>query len=270
MNRLFDMHVHTTSSPDAGIPEEELAFRASSNGLGGVGFVAHVDFHPMDYCVGAFRADSYDAAFERALAESDAGLRLMKGIEIGEPHRFGDQIARAVAGRSYDFVVGAIHWVGNQQILDPDPFQHGDPLELVEEYYRELLTMTRTCDIDVLAHAGICRRGMCRAGMDVSFDETALWPGLMTELIDSLIQRKIALEVNTSGLRRPEAVTYPTQKVLSLFSTLGGRMVTLGSDTHSDPWVFYGLSEGSRLLRAEGIDSATVFEGRKPVAVPLP
>jgi histidinol-phosphatase (PHP family) len=263
MAHLVDMHVHATSSPDASLPEEALAERAVAAGLGAVGFVAHVDFHPRDYCVGAFHADGYDEAFGRALETAGGSVKLLKGIETGEPHRFARQIALATAGHSYDFVLGALHWVGDRQILDPEPFQRGDPLELVEEYYRELLVIASTCDIDVLAHAGIFRRGMARAGLDTSFDETSLWPGLISDVMQALIRRGIALELNTSGLRRPELVTYPTPRVLSLYRSLGGTNATLGSDTHSDPWVFYGLAEGAALLRSAGFGYVTGFAGRK-------
>jgi histidinol-phosphatase (PHP family) len=269
MPHLVDMHVHSTSSPDASLPEEELAGRAVAAGLVAVGFVAHVDFHPKDYCVGAFHADGYDEAFGLALETAGGSVKLLKGIETGEPHRFARQIARATAGSSYDFILGALHWVGDQQILDPEPFRRSNPLELVEGYYRELLVIARTCDIDVLAHAGIFRRGMAIAGLDTSFDETVLWPGLISEVMEALIQRGIALELNTSGLRRPEMVTYPTPQVLSLYRALGGSNVTLGSDTHSDPWVFYGLAEGVRLLKRTGFEQTLVFENRNPVRVPL-
>ncbi len=268
MANIVDMHVHTTNSPDAELSEEELARRAVEAGLGGVGFVAHVDFHPKDFCSGYFSPDRYDGAFEEA-RRAFPGLRILKGLEIGEPHRYEQQARELVQGRRYDFVTGGLHWVGDRMVLDAGGFEGTDPRTLVEEYYRQLLQMASSCGMEILAHVGIFRRGLAKAGLDTSLDETALWPGLLAELLTAMIDRGIALEVNTSGLRRPELVTYPTARVLRMYGSLGGRLVTLGSDTHSDPWVFYGLEEGAGLLRSCGFESVCYFEGGEPVPVPL-
>jgi len=267
---LIDMHVHATSSPDASMSEEELAGTAVSRGLGGLGFVAHVDFHPLDYCADAFSPDGYERAYRLAMSRHGDSLRLMQGQEVGEPHLFGARVLEAIGDREYDFVTGAVHWVGDLQILEPGPFEGGDPMGVVAGYYEELLEMVRRSDIDVAAHVGIFRRGMARAGLDTSFDETEIWPGLLRDLADELVGRDIALEINTSGLRRPEAVTYPAPAFLDLFLEAGGKSFTLGSDTHSEPWVFYGLEDGAALLRNRGVDSVLAFERRIPVRMPLP
>lgn len=268
MSQIHDMHIHTVNSPDAVMTEDELAGRAVAEGLAGIGFVAHVDFHPGDVCTGGFAPAPYDAAVEAAAA-ARPGLTVMKGVEIGEPHRFMDRAQEAMAGREYDFVTGALHWVGDRFTLEPGAFLAGDPLELVEEYLRETLAIVESCEIDILAHFGLWRRGLHRADPGRSIDELSIWPVLVRRILGAMIERGIALEMNTSGLRRPEGVTYPLPRLAEEYGRLGGSLVTLGSDTHSSGNAFFGLSSGARILREAGFAEAFGFIAGRPFPYPL-
>lgn len=265
---IIDMHVHTTDSPDASLAASELAARARDSGLAGIGFVAHLDFHPADFCTGAFSAGSYDRSFEEARSEV-RGPVLLKGVEIGEPHLFMDRAVAALGGGSYDFVTGALHWIGDRLVLDAEGFAGTDQDDLVEEYILQSIRIAEDCPVDILAHFGIWRRGLARAGGGLGPDEVRLWPDLLRRLFVAMIERGMALEVNTAGLRRREGVTYPTRSVLGFYRECGGSLVTLGSDTHGEPHVFYGLAQGEALLAGEGFERAFSFRDRSPVAYPV-
>lgn len=266
--RVIDMHVHTDDSPDADIPAADLAARAAAEGLMGVGFVAHVDFHPDDCCTGAFSAGTYSRSLEQAGTTPGSTL-ILAGIEVGEPHLFMGKAMEKAGGMHLDFVTGGLHWIGDRLLLDASGFAGADPLELVEEYLRICATIAGSSQIDILAHLGVWRRGLARAGGPSDIDETRLWPGLLGRLFEAMADRGIALELNTAGLRRPESVTYPTATVLRFYRECGGRLVTIGSDTHSEPHVFYGLSRGMEILAAEGFDEAFGFRDRRPFPYPI-
>jgi histidinol-phosphatase (PHP family) len=263
------MHVHATSSPDASIPEKDLALRGIEQNLSGIGFVAHVDFHPDDFCTGGFDRAGYEKAFGEALDASGDSIELMLGVEIGEPLRFRCEALRVLQGFDPDFVTGALHWIGDRFTLDGTGFIGLDPMELVEEYYRQTELMVAECDIDILAHMGVVRKGLADAGLPTQFDETSLWPETMERVLTAMIDRGIALEVNTAGLRRPEKITCPPPVVIELFGSLGGELITVGSDTHRDPWVFYGLDYATELLRGTGFSRAYRFRRREARPYPL-
>jgi histidinol-phosphatase (PHP family) len=267
---LFDMHVHTDDSPDATIPAADLARRAGEAGLAGIGFVAHLDMHPDDCCHGGFDRAGYDRSLESARRIARSPLEVLGGLEVGEPHRYGAQAMACVEGHSYDFIIGGLHWTRHAGlVLGKEGFE-GRPFDLViRGYLEEALEIVHGSDIDILAHFGLFRRGMAMAGLDTGFDESVMFPDLVRDVLLKLIDRGIALELNCAGLRRIEKVTYPTAAVLRLYRDLGGRLVTLGSDTHSEPWVFYGLEEGRRLLVETGFREAFFFRDRVPKAYPL-
>ncbi len=264
------MHVHTSDSPDADIPAWSLIQKGRENNLRGIGFVAHLDLNPEDFCYNSFNADTYDESIIRARNESEGQLLVMKGLEVGEPHKYEEQVKNLVNYSDYDFITGALHSVENiGMILGKEAYSDRDPLEIVEEYYTETLRMVEISDIDILAHTGLFRRGLALAGLRYDFNEMQLWPEAIDSILKVLIERDIALELNTSGLRRAEKITYPIPAILERFRELGGTLVTLGSDTHREPHVFFGLSRGAALLLQTGFKEAYSFIDREPQAFRL-
>jgi histidinol-phosphatase (PHP family) len=258
-----DMHVHTDDSPDANIPAWQLVRLAIEKELSVLGFVAHLDLNPEDYCYGGFNAASYSDSISRALSESGGKISIRKGLEIGEPHKYQHHTKNLLDYSDYDFITGSLHSVeGIGMVLGAEVFKNRNPLEIVENYYLETLRMVTDSDIDILAHMGLFRRGLALAGLESSFDETELWPETVRRILCTIIERDIALELNTSGLRRKENTTYPTTEILRMYFELGGALLTIGSDTHREPYLFYGLDEGMSIIREIGFTAVYTFRNR--------
>jgi histidinol-phosphatase (PHP family) len=81
--------------------------------------------------------------------------------------------------------------------------------------------------------------------------------------------RGIALEVNTSTLRRPVGQSAPTRIVLKWFREEGGRWVTLGSDAHRPEYLAFGLEGALAAAQAVGFDRLARFQSRRPEPMPL-
>ena len=47
-----------------------------------------------------------------------------------------------------------------------------------------------------------------------------------------MIARKVALEINTAGLRQGTGNTYPCESHVDLYAARGGKLLTIGSDAH--------------------------------------
>ena len=262
---MIDMHVHTDDSPDADIPAGELVVRGMDINLSGVGFVAHVDLDPDDYCYGGFEESTYNRSIELAREKSGERLLILKGIEVGEPHIYGEKVKSIVEYSNYDFITGALHSLaGIGMVLGSEVYADADPLSIVEQYYVETLQIVEEADIDILAHMGLFRRGLALAGLKHDFNELELWPDTIRRILETIIDRNIALELNTSGLRRKENITYPTPFILAQYKKMGGRLITVGSDTHREPYVFFGLKEGKMLLEETGFTETVSFRNRVP------
>ena len=71
----------------------------------------------------------------------------------------------------------------------------------------------------------------------------------------------MALEVNTSGLRQSAGETYPAAWVVRRFRELGGRRVTMGSDSHLPSSFAFGLEEACEIVAAAGFDRLALQRG---------
>jgi len=240
---------------------------AGAASVGCIGFVAHLDLHPEDFCHGGFSEESYLKELKQAAFVSD--IKVLRGIEVGEPHRFFPGACELFRSGEYDFIAGALHWIGNSLILDEKPFLEEELLPLVEQYYRETLQILEQGNVNILAHMGIFRRGMARAGLSTDIDETTVFPELIREVLTAAIEKGVAIELNTSGLRRRESVTYPSHSVLELYRSMGGTMVTTGSDTHKAEHAFFGLRQGYDLLHELGFLECGIFRSGEYIGCPL-
>ena len=58
--------------------------------------------------------------------------------------------------------------------------------------------------------------------------------------------------------------TLPNISFVKRYKKLGGRYITVGSDSHYANRVCQGIEQGLDIARAAGFDSVTVFEKRQP------
>jgi histidinol-phosphatase (PHP family) len=86
---------------------------------------------------------------------------------------------------------------------------------------------------------------------------------LYKNLFGILIRRGIALEVNTSGLRKKINRPSPTYELLKLYKETGGELVTVGSDAHNTSDIYSGIPHICERLAAIGFKYISVVKDKK-------
>ena len=79
----------------------------------------------------------------------------------------------------------------------------------------------------------------------------------------------MALEINTRGTYDWQNRVGPEDWVLTRFRELGGKYVTIGSDSHVTRYIGEGFEAAAAALRRCGFDSYTIYRDRQPVQIPL-
>ena len=171
-----DNHVHTRWSWDTA-PASSMRLaceRAVELGLPGLAFTEHVDF--MEWAPGdagrdgaigprpgvtPFDVEGYAADLERCRDEFGE-LRILSGIEAGEPHLFSAGVAGVLAAGDFERVLGSLHAVEHRGALtyvDHALFGEVDPHDLMRRYLGDMLTLVDGSSVfNVLAHCDYPRR----------------------------------------------------------------------------------------------------------------
>jgi histidinol-phosphatase (PHP family) len=128
-------------------------------------------------------------------------------------------------------------------------------------YFAELERLVNEGEFDILAHFDVVKRyGYEHYGSfePQQFEET------IRPILRRLAQRELALEINTSTLRRSIQEPSPDRMILAWFLEEGGRWVTLGSDAHASQDLGFGLIDMSSMVLSTGFAGLARYESRKP------
>jgi histidinol-phosphatase (PHP family) len=244
-----DNHVHSEFSWDTGVNAsmEETCGRAVALGLPAIAFTEHVDFTewgahdtpPGDGRGGhsgaaeiAWRdrvqpvdVDGYTASIERCRSLF-SDLRILSGIEAGEPHHFGASVAAVLQRGRFDRVLGSLHSIvhDGQLVYTDRVFRYRPADDVVRDYFAELVRLVEGSDVfQVLAHCDYPRR-YWPTGRSGEYREADYEEEYRT-VFRALAGSDRALELNTSS---PMA----SATLMRWWYEEGGGAVSFGSDAH--------------------------------------
>ena len=261
-----DYHIHTTFSPDAHQTMAEVCERAIELGIPEIALTEHVDFVPGDIGTGYFRPEAYFAELEQMRERYRGRLIIRAGAEMGESHRYPYETEVLMDEYPFDFVIGSLHWVGDEIVFSREYFERWGKHDAYQRYFEELLVMVRVGGFDVVGHFDVVKRYGCDVVGPLDPHEHE---EIIREVLRACVEVGVGLEVNTSTLRRPVGEPSPTEVVLRWYRELGGEIVTLGSDAHRLEDVGYALPEMVELLKAVGFRYVSRFVDRQAEFVPL-
>ena len=240
---------------------------AVERGIKCICFTEHLDFEPTDCCFGAFDYEGYkDKILEAQRTFADV-LDVRCGVEVDFQTKFRARIDDFLAGVQFDYVLGSAHYVNGQILEDHEHYFPGKTAdEAYVPYFDNVLATVRTGIFDTIAHMDLCKRYGVRYYGEFDWSQYA---ERIEQILREVIGRKMALEINTSGLRQSPGATYPGRGILELYYSLGGRRITVGSDSHRVADAGAGIGEALALAREVGFESVTTFAGRRPEQVPI-
>jgi len=257
---LIDYHLHSERSHDASGSVIDTCRAALELGLAEICFTEHVDFEPSDPCYGYFDYDLCRRQVEDAREAFAGKIDVRFGAEFDFQVKYASQIRDALEGTDFDYVTGAVHYIDGILLeRHADYFPGKTAEQAYRPYFETSIALARTGLFDALAHMDLCKRhGVRYFG---KFDP-ALFSGLMDETLAAVIENGMSLEVNSSGLRQTVRETYPGRLILDRYYALGGRNVTVGSDSHSLDNVGYGIREALELVKSVGFGEISTYRER--------
>lgn len=254
-----DYHVHTYYSDDSECPMEEMIQKAISIGLDEITFTEHVD-----YGVKTDLNCDYESYFEEitSMQKKYKGIITIKaGIEFGVQPHTAKQFQEDFEKYPFDFVILSNHQVGNKEFWNYH-FQEGKSQEEIHRaYYQGIYDALKIYkNYAVLGHLDMIKR----------YDPYGDYPDEnIMEIVEKILQQAIAdgkgIEVNTSCFKYGLKDLTPSREILKLYHKLGGKIITLGSDTHETQHLADHMDEVKEILKEIGFTHFCTFEKMKPV-----
>jgi histidinol-phosphatase (PHP family) len=180
-------------------------------------------------------------------------LRIITGVELGQPHRTGDAAAQLPGFGQLERVLGSLHGlqIGEQFFEPPGLYRLLSAADVIRQYLAEVPRMIDGSDaFAVLSHIDYPIR---------YWPKEKAGPFNPSEFEDDFRQalRAVAgsgraLEMNVGGRIRPWLLLW--------WSEEGGRAITFGSDAHQPEWIGRNFAEAASMAEAYGFRP-----GRSPV-----
>ncbi len=270
---LCDHHIHTKFSFDgAQDGSGEVSAICAAAEAAGVSEIALTDHCDID-CVLAgiyppFDGDAVAAELRAARDAYRGPVKVHIGVELGGAHTRTAEAAGLLDRVGYDFVIGSLHNLRAYPDFSQIRFNHVCRAQ-VEYLMRRMLDETAEIiafgRFHTLGHITYIDRYLREFGVDFNLKA---YHDRFRELFLALIEKDIALECNTSGLRRG-SVTMPDMDLFEVYRDCGGTRLTLGSDSHTAGDIGKGIEEAAGMLRALGFREQTVFRDGKPHQIEL-
>lgn len=258
---MFDYHLHSNVSHDSQTAPEAIVQAALQAGLREICFTDHLDYmrqFPRDSF--AYRVEDYNKAYEDL---SVPGLKIRLGTEVALANWSIPVAEHDLNLRPYDFVIGSLHFLRDQDLYVNDEFWAERPQpEIIREYFAEILKCIQSYDnFDVLGH--LTYPSKCPSNPNRCAIEYRDHRDVVDEIFKVLISKGKGLEINTSAVDIIGAFL-PEAAYLRRFKELGGEIITVGSDAHQAHRV--GQYTGKACaLAMEIFGHVCTFENRQPI-----
>lgn len=260
---LPDYHFHTEFSGDSDTPVRAQLERAIALGMKSLCITDHHDYDvdsPIDFTL---NLDRYMEALFLLKEEYKNRIELRIGIELGLQPHLKEYFNGLLASYPFDFVIGSTHFVNRKDPCYPEFFQGRREEEAYLQYFQATLDNVRKLDTyDVAGHIDyIVRYGPNR---DAAYSYEA-FQDILDGILKAIIEHGRGIECNTAGLRKGLSEPNPCTGILKRYRSLGGEILTIGSDAHTPEDLGYEFERARALLLECGFTYYTEFKDRRPV-----
>ncbi len=263
---LCDLHTHSCYSFDANVPVDEMCRAAIAAGLTDYAITDHCD---VDYEVNHWRPNlDRDAVWEEMTAAKEkykGQINILRGVELGNITHYPDFADKVLDAHPYDFVIGSVHNL--RGMPDCSSFNYQEIPEKQREFLfnqclDENIGIVKYGRISTLGHITYMYRYIKLARLEMDF---APFRDKLCTLFGLLIEKDIPMEVNVSTMWRGLGFSMPHRELLELYRSCGGKLLTVGTDSHSTEHVGECVKEGFALIKSCGFDSVCVWRDGKRV-----
>ncbi|MFQ7317897.1 MAG: histidinol-phosphatase HisJ family protein [Massilimicrobiota timonensis] len=271
---LCDYHVHTDYSDDSTYLMEDVVKDGIKKGLSEICFTDHVDYgikydwdDPRAFqtrdgmCFANVNYPEYTKEIAELKEKYKNQITLKMGLEFGIQTHTIQQYQKLFSQYPFDFIILSIHQVEDQEFWTQD-FQKGKTqLEYNLGYYQELLDVIKVYkDYSVLGHLDLITRYDLEGTLDFAYIKD-----IVREILEIVIKDGKGIEINTSYYRYGLKDMTPSRDILKLYKELGGKIITIGSDSHKPEHLGAYIEAAKEELKKLGFEYYCTYDKMKPI-----
>lgn len=265
---ISDLHTHTSFSGDSNADMEKVIKRAIDLNMPYLAITDHNDFLIEAHRFELDFEGYYKKMLELQEKYSDK-IDIIIGLEQGLDKRFTKETMVVTSDYDFDFIIGSSHIVNGTDPYFPEYFADRSTYDAMVEYFESVLENLNIFDnFDVYGHLDYALR---YAPDGTRTYEYSTYKELLDEILKTIISKGKGLELNTSNLRKNIPYTNPGLAVLKRYRELGGEIITVGSDSHTDgkAGVGFGFDTARNMLLECGFNHYNVFKKRCLISLDL-
>lgn len=258
--------MHTPLCRHAVGEPSEYAAHAVTLGLKEIGMSDHSPMERDDFDDWRMFISQLDEYVEKvAKAQRDfPNLSIKLALEVDYLPGYEDWIRQLAARHPWDYFIGSVHYVSDSWDLDNpkklSEWKRRDPFEVWTTYFERLTMAAESQLFDIIGHADLCKK-FC-------FVPTQDCTHLFERFLRSAATNDVAIEINTSGLRKDCKEMYPSPKIVQMAYDLNVPL-TFGSDAHAPGEVGMDFTKAIELAKNSGYTHWRRFNKRKSEDVKL-
>lgn len=257
---LSDAHMHTARCGHAVGEAREYALASIAAGLREITFTDHQPFlryRDPGLTMTEEELPRYVAEVLSLRDELRDRITIKLGLEADYLPELVPQTRELLGRHDWDLVLGGLHFQGPWGFDDPrqlSGWESASVDDVYRRYFAELRDAARTGLFDVMPHPDLVKKFGHRASYDVAAEYEAT--------AHCFAEAKVAVEVNTAGLRKPIGEIYPHVAFLQACAR-AGVPVSVGADAHEPGDAGRDFDLARALLLSAGYTHTVVFEKRR-------
>ena len=272
---MIDFHLHPSYSIDSRAGIEAMVAAAIEKRLAAICFTTHIDLNPdrecLDYymrCDGVLMRycaeglNKYIREVGEAADKFSDDIEIFLGYELSYGQHFEDRIEEFLDTYPADFVIGAVHCLENISITASSEaagyFRATDIKKAVEDYVSATIQLIESGLFRTVGHIdGIKKYGRVFYGTNLDTELAKVF----APVFDSMRERRVGFELNTSALRKGLSEIYPSGRLLEMAADSDVKINSTGSDAHRPEDVGFALDLAEKLISKMGLSVGEPLAG---------
>jgi histidinol-phosphatase (PHP family) len=256
---LIDLHNHTILCNHSKGSLEEFVLKAIDKNIKIYGFACHA---PMEfdykYRMSFEEMDLYEKWIDN-IKQKYSNITILKGYEVD----FTPFVDKRVLDREVDYLIGSVHFLDNWGFDNPEfisTWKKRDIDDVYKEYFSLIEKMAQSRYFNIIGHLDLIKVFGYRPKGDIK--------QIAKNAIEAIADNKIAIEINSAGIRKKVNEIYPSIQLLQMIKKYNID-ITFGSDAHNPNQVGYKLKDSYFLAKNIGFKQIVYFKDKKKYYVDL-